>query len=121
MPAITTVAQQFFEACEAGKGWEACQAYCTPNASFSAQAEPLAGIHTLREYADWMKGLLSCMPDGRYELSRSRRMKTDTASVPTACSPPPIPARVAPARRPARAQRATTFMSWNFPATGSTT
>jgi hypothetical protein len=38
MPAITAVAKQFFEACEAGKGWEVCQEYCTPNASFSAQA-----------------------------------------------------------------------------------
>jgi hypothetical protein len=34
------VARQFFEACEAGKGWAASQAYCKPNASFSAQAEP---------------------------------------------------------------------------------
>ena len=38
MPNITAVAKQFFEACEAGKGWEICQAYCAPDASFSAQA-----------------------------------------------------------------------------------
>jgi hypothetical protein len=37
------VATRFFEACEAGKGWEACKAYCKPDATFSAQAEPLAG------------------------------------------------------------------------------
>jgi hypothetical protein len=29
-------------ACEAGKGWEACKACCTPGATFAAQAEPLA-------------------------------------------------------------------------------
>jgi hypothetical protein len=58
--------KQFFEACETGKGWEVCQAYCTPNASFSAQAEPLAETRTLREYTDWIKGPLTFMPDGRY-------------------------------------------------------
>ena len=42
MADIAQVAQRFFEACEAGKGWEVCSAYCHPNASFSAQAEPLA-------------------------------------------------------------------------------
>ena len=41
-------AKGFFEACEAGKGWQACAPYCKPDASFSAQAEPLAGITTLR-------------------------------------------------------------------------
>ena len=59
MSSITVVAKKFFEACEAGRGWEGCQAYCTPNASFSAQAEPLAGVRTLQEYADWMRGLLT--------------------------------------------------------------
>ena len=68
MSNIAAVAKQFFEACEAGKGWDSCQAYCTPNARFSAQAEPLATTHSLREYCDWMKGLLVSMPDGRYEL-----------------------------------------------------
>jgi predicted ester cyclase len=65
---ITTIAQQFFEACETGKGWEGCRPHCTPNASFSAQAEPLAEIRTLRQYADWMKGLLTFMPDGHYAV-----------------------------------------------------
>ena len=65
MANITAVARQFFEACEAGKGWDVCQAYCTPNASFSAQAEPLEDTRTLRYYCEWMKGLLTLMPDGR--------------------------------------------------------
>jgi len=65
---IGAIAKQFFEACEAGKGWEGCRAYCTPTASFSAQAEPLAETRTLQAYADWMKALLSFMPDGRYDL-----------------------------------------------------
>ena len=68
MPSITKVAMEFFEACEAGKGWDACKAYCKPDATFSAQAEPLADVRSLSQYADWMKGLMTIMPDGRYEL-----------------------------------------------------
>ena len=41
MASITTVAKQFFEACETGKGWQICREYCTPKATFAAQAEPL--------------------------------------------------------------------------------
>jgi steroid delta-isomerase-like uncharacterized protein len=65
---IVQVAQRFFEACEAGKGWESCSAHCAPDASFASQAEPLAEIRTLQAYTEWMKGLLSFMPDGRYDL-----------------------------------------------------
>jgi predicted ester cyclase len=67
-PAITETARAFFDACETGKGWEACSAYCQPDASFAAQAEPLADVHTLKDYTEWMKGLLGFMPDGRYEV-----------------------------------------------------
>lgn len=66
MANITSVAKQFFEACETGKGREVCRSFCTSDASFSAQAEPLADVRTLQQYTDWMKGLLSFIPDGRY-------------------------------------------------------
>ena len=65
---ITAVARDFFAACEAGKGWEGCRQYCKPDATFSAQAEPLADVRTLQQYTDWMKGMLTPLPDGRYEL-----------------------------------------------------
>jgi predicted ester cyclase len=68
MASISTVAEQFFDACETGKGWAVCSAYCTPTAGFSAQASPLAALKTLAEYTDWMKGILSLFPDARYEL-----------------------------------------------------
>ena len=68
MSTISEAAKKFFELCEAGEGWESCSAYCTPGASFSSQAEPLADITTLQGYTEWMKGLLGFMPDGRYEL-----------------------------------------------------
>ncbi|HXT79118.1 MAG TPA: nuclear transport factor 2 family protein [Acetobacteraceae bacterium] len=68
MSAITDIAKEFFEACESGKGWTACAAYCTPDATFAAQAEPLAQVKSLRDYTEWMKGLLTFMPDGRYSL-----------------------------------------------------
>lgn len=68
MASMMEVARGFFDACETGKGWEHCQQYCTPGATFSAQAEPLADVHTLQQYTDWMKGLFTPIPDGRYEL-----------------------------------------------------
>ncbi|HEY1730936.1 MAG TPA: ester cyclase [Terriglobales bacterium] len=68
MTSITSVAETFFDACETGKGWAACNAYCTPNATFSAQAEPLAGVNTLEQYTDWMKGITTVLPDARYEV-----------------------------------------------------
>ncbi len=68
MATITETARAFFEACETGQGWEACAPHCTPDAGFSAQAEPLAEVHTIRDYAEWMKGLLTVLTDGRYTL-----------------------------------------------------
>jgi ketosteroid isomerase-like protein len=61
-------ARAFFEACETGKGWEGCRAYCAPDATFAAQSEPLAEVRTLQQYADWMKGILTVLTDGHYEL-----------------------------------------------------
>jgi predicted ester cyclase len=68
MNAIAEVAQKFFEACETGKGWDVCKEYCTPDATFSAQSDALAGIDDVRGYTDWMQGLLGFMPDGHYEV-----------------------------------------------------
>jgi predicted ester cyclase len=80
MANITSVAKEFFEACETGKGWEVCRSYCTPDASFAAQAEPLAEQRTLKQYADWMKGLLSFVPDGGYAV-KSFATDSDRKSV----------------------------------------
>ena len=68
MPSITETAQAFFAACEAGKGWSVCSAWCTPDATFAAQAEPLAGVTTLRQYTDWMQGLMTVLTDATYEV-----------------------------------------------------
>ena len=65
---ITDTARAFFDALDTGQGWEACSTYCTPDASFDAQADPLAEIHTLADYAEWMKGMMAIAPDGRYEM-----------------------------------------------------
>jgi len=68
MASITEVAEKFFEACETGQGWDSCKKYCMPDATFHAQAEPLADIRDLRGYTEWMKGLLAFVPDGHYEV-----------------------------------------------------
>ncbi|WP_299613265.1 ester cyclase [uncultured Tateyamaria sp.] len=62
-------AKAFFEACETGKGWDACASFCHDGATFSCQADALADTTTLAAYADWMKGLLTPVPDGRYKLT----------------------------------------------------
>jgi predicted ester cyclase len=61
-------ATAFFEACETGQGWAACQPYCTADATFRCQSDALAETDTLEAYTEWMKGLLTPLPDGRYEL-----------------------------------------------------
>jgi ketosteroid isomerase-like protein len=68
MSSITEVATAFFAACETGKGWDACRSYCTPDATFSAQAEPLQEIRTLQQYTDWMKDITLALTDARYEV-----------------------------------------------------
>ena len=65
---IRETAQNFFDACETGKGWAGCQQYCHPNATFSSQTGALAGVQTLEQYTDWMKGLFGPCPDGGYEI-----------------------------------------------------
>ena len=68
MNSIKERAEQFFDACETGKGWDVCKEFCHPEASFSAQAGALADVDTVESYTEWMKGLLTPVPDGRYEL-----------------------------------------------------
>ena len=65
---IKETAERFFDACETGKGWAGCQPFCHPDATFSAQADALAGVQTVEAYTDWMKGLFTPVPDGSYEL-----------------------------------------------------
>ena len=68
MNTILSQAKQFFEACDTGKGWDGCESYCHPGATFSAQTGALAGIDTVEAYSEWMKNLLTPVPDGHYEL-----------------------------------------------------
>lgn len=65
---IQQTAHAFFDACETGEGWAGCRAYCHDGATFSCQADALAAVATLEAYAEWMKGLLVPIADGRYEL-----------------------------------------------------
>jgi predicted ester cyclase len=68
MSSIKDTAERFFDTCETGGGWESCRQYCHADASFSAQASALDGIDTLEGYTEWMRGMLTPCPDGRYEL-----------------------------------------------------
>ena len=77
MSSITSTAKQFFDACETGKGWAGCSAFCTPGATFSAQSEPVADIGTLEGYTDWMAGLLTAVPGATYNV---KSFATDDAT-----------------------------------------
>ena len=68
MGSMIETAKEFFTACETGKGWEGCKTFCDANATFAAQAEPLARVKTLAEYADWMKGMFTPLPNATYEI-----------------------------------------------------
>jgi predicted ester cyclase len=81
---IEQTARDFFEACETGGGWSACKAYCKDGASFACQADALAETATLEGYAEWMKGLLRPIPDGRYELTAFATDKDRSTVVATA-------------------------------------
>ena len=50
---------------EAGQG---VHKYCAADATFSCQSHVLADTHTVEAYSEWMKGLLTPLPDGHYEL-----------------------------------------------------
>ncbi len=50
MSSIKETAEQFFDACERGKGWNACQTYCHEGATFSSQTGALEGIETVEGY-----------------------------------------------------------------------
>ena len=80
MATITETARHFFDVCETGKGWDGCQPFCMPGATFSAQSEPLTDIATLQGYADWMAGLFAALPGATYEL-KSFATDESTASV----------------------------------------
>ncbi len=68
MSAIRQIAERFFEACESGKGWDVCQEFCHPDATFSVEAAALADVTTVQAYTDWLKGFYTLVPDARYDL-----------------------------------------------------
>ena len=77
---MTETAKAFFDAVDTGQGWDACSAYCHPDATFESQADALAEVHTLQEYAEWMKGMLVVLPDARYDM-KSFAVDTDRQNV----------------------------------------
>lgn len=65
---IKDAALDFYDACETGKGWDVCKQFRHDGATFSRQADALADISTIEGYTEWTKGLLTPLPDGRYEI-----------------------------------------------------
>eukprot|EP00340_Litonotus_pictus_P001349 CAMPEP_0170525934 /NCGR_PEP_ID=MMETSP0209-20121228/11385_1 /TAXON_ID=665100 ORGANISM="Litonotus pictus, Strain P1" /NCGR_SAMPLE_ID=MMETSP0209 /ASSEMBLY_ACC=CAM_ASM_000301 /LENGTH=134 /DNA_ID=CAMNT_0010815469 /DNA_START=36 /DNA_END=440 /DNA_ORIENTATION=+ len=59
------VAFKLFDACETGKGWSECAPYCHESATFHCDVLPMK---TMKDYSDWMKGVLVIAPDAKYEV-----------------------------------------------------
>ena len=68
MTEMAKTAEQFFNACETGQGWEKCQPYCHSDATFASQATALVGIDNLEAYTEWMRGLFGPIPAGQAEV-----------------------------------------------------
>ncbi len=68
MGQMNETAAAFFDACESGQGWDGCSQYCTDDATFSAQSEAIGDLTDLRSYTEWMKGILTILEDGSYDL-----------------------------------------------------
>jgi hypothetical protein len=66
MSSMKDTAQKFFDACETGKGWDGCQQYCQPGATFSSQTGALAGVATLQAYG---------LDEGLFTPCQTARMK----------------------------------------------
>ena len=75
MADIVAVARQFFEACEAGEGWDVCKAYCTSNATFAAQSRAAhpGAIHRLDEGADRVHARWTLRAEGVRHRSRAQQ------------------------------------------------
>jgi len=80
MSSIKKTAAEFVDACDAGRGWEACRQFCHEGATFAVQADALADVDTLEAYTEWAKGLLGPLPDATYEL-KSLAVDEDTGTV----------------------------------------
>ena len=112
MSPIRDMAEKFFVACETGEGWDGCQVYCHADATFSSQAGALEGVDTLQGYTDWMKGLLTPLPDGKYELVHSRSTMRGRAWPLMSCSGEPTLARAVRCRLQERRWKQTMSTSW---------
>jgi len=68
MTTIETTATSFHHACMTGKGWQECQQYCSPDATFTHEGEMFADIHSLEAYAAFLENAFTPVPDFRHEV-----------------------------------------------------
>lgn len=68
MNAMVTIADRFHDACMGGEGWEACQHYCLPDATFAHEGALLTDVRTLEAYTEQVKAMLVPIPNLRREV-----------------------------------------------------
>lgn len=73
---LDEVANAFFQACETGKGKEACAPFLAPGATFACQSDALKEVRTLEAYTEWMKGLaVGISTDSSFEVHAAGKDK----------------------------------------------
>jgi len=68
MTDIETIAKSFHHACTSGQGWQACQEYCTPDATFEHEGTMFADIQSVEGYAAFIQSVFTPVPDFRHEV-----------------------------------------------------
>ena len=91
-----------------GRDGRGARQFSDPGATFSAQANALEGMDSLEAYTDWMKGLITLLPDGRAEVRSFAVDEARNSVAATASSAGRTPGRAGRCRRPERARRPTT-------------
>ena len=70
MSSIRETAAQFVDACDSGKGWEACSRFCHEGATFSVQADALKDQMRDGLEADLGMGAFDAWLRGRREVAK---------------------------------------------------
>ncbi len=68
MNTIETIATNFHHACMTSKGWQACEQYCTPDATFTHEGTMFADTNTLQAYATFIEHVFTPVADFRHEV-----------------------------------------------------
>ncbi|MFN2323745.1 MAG: ester cyclase [Trueperaceae bacterium] len=68
MHTLESIATSFHHACMTGEGWQACQPYCAPDATFVHEGTMFADAGTLEAYVAFIQSAITPVPDFQHEV-----------------------------------------------------